>query len=86
MGIASVLAENERLRLALLARDQALAERDAKIAALTVSNEDLAHRLELIRLNASARRNQRHVEGASPLPLFTFAEPVPPPRLPCMST
>ena len=82
MGIASVLAENERLRLALLARDQALAERDAKIAALTVSNEDLAHRLELIRLNASARRNQRHVEGASPLPLFTFAEPVPPPRLP----
>ena len=68
MGIAAVFAENERLRQelaardqALAARDEALADRDAQIAALTVSNEDLANRLELIRLNAAARRNQRHV-------------------------
>ena len=89
MGIAAVFAENERLRQelaardqALAARDEALADRDAQIAALTVSNEDLANRLELIRLNAAARRNQRHVEGGTTLPLFTFAEPAPPPRLP----
>lgn len=96
MGIASVLAENQRLRNELAARDQALAERAAKmaehetevaklhseIAALTLSNEDLATRLELIRLNASARKNQRYIEGKAPISLFTFSEPPPPPRLP----
>lgn len=89
MGIASVIAENERLRLELAARDQALVERDkaiierdAKIAALKISNEDLAMRLDLIRIKISERRNQRYVEGADvPLP-FVFAEPAPPPRLP----
>jgi hypothetical protein len=45
MGIASVLAENERLRAEIAARDAVLAQRDAlvaeqeaKIAALTISN------------------------------------------------
>ena len=97
MGIASVLAENERLRAELAARDAVLAERearlatheaglaerDAKIAALTISNEDLAMRLDLIRIKAAARQNQRYVEGPAPTPLpFAFAELVPPPRLP----
>jgi len=96
MGIASVLAENQRLRNELAARDQALAEHLAKMAehetevaklhseisALILSNEDLATRLELIRLNASARKNQRYIEGKAPIPLFTFLEPPPPPRLP----
>ena len=89
MGIASVLAENERLRrelaareAALAARDAALAERDAKIAALTASNEDLAQRLELLRLKAADRRNERYVEDPNvPLP-FVFANVAPPPRLP----
>ena len=96
MGIALILAENERLRAALTERDQTLAERDqtltereraiterdAKIAALTASNEDLAMRLNLIRIKISERRNQRYVEGADvPLP-FMFAELAPPPRLP----
>jgi hypothetical protein len=96
MGIALILAENERLRAALTERDQTLAERDqtltereraiterdAKIAALTASNEDLAMQLNLIRIKISERRNQRYVEGADvPLP-FMFAELAPPPRLP----
>lgn len=90
MGIASVLAENERLRAEIAARDAVLAQRDAlvaeqeaKIAALTISNEDFAQRLELIRIKSAARQNQRYVEGPAPIPLpFAFAEPVPPPRLP----
>lgn len=93
MGIASVLAENERLRRELAAREAALvereaahvaaiAERDAKIAALQVSNEDLAQRLELQRLKLAGRRNERHVEdNVLPLP-FVFTDPPPPPRLP----
>ena len=90
MGIASVLAENERLRAEIAARDAVLAQRDAlvaeqeaKIAALTISNEDFAQRLDLIRIKSAARQNQRYVEGPAPIPLpFAFAEPVPPPRLP----
>jgi transposase len=96
MGIASVLAENERLRrelaehqatlaehqATLAERDTALAERDAQIAALKASNEDLAQRLELQRLKIAGRRNERHVEDPSlPLP-FVFAALAPPPRLP----
>ena len=89
MGIGSVLAENERLRrelaareLALAQRDADLAERDAQIVALKVSNEDLAQRLELQRLKVAGRRNERHVEDANiPLP-FVFAALAPPPRLP----
>lgn len=96
MGIASVLAENERLRrklaareavlaereAALATRDALVAERDAQIAALTAANEDLAQRLELQRLKLSGRRNERHVEDANvPLP-FVFSMPEPPPRLP----
>ena len=45
MGIAAVLAENERLRADIAARDAVLVQRDAlvaeqeaKIAALTISN------------------------------------------------
>lgn len=91
MGIASVLAENERLRqelaardAALVVRDAALAERDAQIAALKASNEDLAQRLELQRLKLAGRRNERHVEDNTvPLP-FVFSMPDPPPRLPAV--
>lgn len=104
MGIASVLAENQRLRSELAARealiaerevrlveseakvaerDAKIADRDAKIVALTISNEDLAMRLELIRIKSASRQNQRYVEGPAPTPLpFAFAEPAPPPRLP----
>ena len=91
VGIASILAENQRLRrdlaaqaAALAERDAQVAERDAQIATLTVSNEDMAQRLELLRIKASDRRNQRHTEGdAAVIPLpFVFAEPSPPPRLP----
>ena len=95
MGIASILAENQRLRrdlvtkdsahaAALAERDARLAEREAQIAALTVSNEDMAQRLDLLRIKASDRRNQRHTEDDTaviPLP-FVFNEPSPPPRLP----
>ena len=97
MGIASVLAETERLRRELAARDEAIAQRDqaiadrdaklveqdAKIAALTISNEDLAMRLDLIRIKAASRQNQRYIPGKEPIPLpLGFPEPVPPPRLP----
>lgn len=96
VGIAAILAENERLRRELAARDSVLADRDAtlaqrdatlaqrdaEIAALKASNEDLAHRLELQRLKLAGRRNERHVEDtAVPLP-FVFAMPEPPPRSP----
>ena len=91
VGIASILAENQRLRrdlaaqaAALAERDAQVAERDAQIAVLTVSNEDMAHRLELLRIKASDRRNQRYTEDdAAVIPLpFVFVEPEPPPRLP----
>ena len=89
MGIAAVLAENERLRreleareAALAQRDAVLAQRDAEIAALKASNEDLAQRLELQRLKLAGRRNERHVDDTTvPLP-FQFSMPEPPPRLP----
>jgi transposase len=82
MGIASVLAENERLRSELSVRDAVLAERDAQIAALLASNEDLAQRLELHRLKLAGRRNERSVEDTTvPLP-FVASLVVPPPRLP----
>jgi len=97
MGIATVLAENERLRrelaavlveresalaAALATRDALVAERDAQIVALKASNEDMAQRLELQRLKLSGRRNERHVEDANvPLP-FVFSMPEPPPRRP----
>lgn len=90
MGIGLILAENERLRRELTERDSviaerdaAIAERDAQIAALKISNEDLAQRLELIRLKASERRNQRFIEDGKIVPIpFLFGEVEPPPRLP----
>lgn len=89
MGIASVLAENERLRrelavreATLAARDAALAERDVQIAALTASNEDLAQQLELQRLKLVGRRNERHVDDKALLLPFVEGTPDPPPRLP----
>jgi len=89
MGLATILAENERLRGELAARDAVLAQREAvlaqreaEVAALKASNEDLAQRLELQRLKLAGRRNERHVEdNAIPLP-FPFTMPPPPPRLP----
>lgn len=89
MGIASVLAENERLRRELAAReaavaerDVAIAERDAQIAVLKASNEDLAQRLELQRLKLAGRRNERYVgDNVIPLP-FPVPDAAPPPRLP----
>lgn len=82
MGIASVLAEVERLRSELAAKDAVLAERDAQIAALRASNEDLAQRLELQRLKLAGRRNERTVEDPTvPLPFEASLVP-PPPRLP----
>ncbi len=98
MGMAAILAENERLRRELATRDSALAQRDsalaqrdatlaqrdAEIEALKASNEDLAQRLELQRLKLAGRRNERLAEDASvPLP-FVFAMPDPPPRLPAV--
>lgn len=83
----SALVEREAAHAAALVESAsahlaALAERDAKIAELTASNEDLAQRLELIRLKLAGRRNERHVEDYSvPLP-FVFAVLPPPPRLP----
>lgn len=82
MGIAAVLAENERLRRELADQRAALSQRDAEIAALKASNEDLAQRLELQRLKLAGRRNERYVGDASlPLP-FVIPTPDPPPRLP----
>lgn len=82
MGIATVLEDNERLRRELAAREAELADRDEKIALLTASNEDLARKLELIRLKTAGRKNERYVENATvPLP-FVFEMPSPPPRLP----
>lgn len=96
MGIAAVLEENQRLRqlveereATLSERDAMVAERDAQIAALLASNEDLAQKLEMIRLAAMARKSQRLVdEGTEPLP-FDYAvppNPQPPPRLPVPET
>ena len=83
MRIGQVLAENERLRRELTERDSTIAERDAQIAALKISNEDLAQRLELIRIKASDRRNQRFVDDEKTIPIpFLFGQPEPPPRLP----
>lgn len=93
MGIGQIIAENERLRRELEAGESAraereaahsavLAERDARIAALVASNEDLAQRLEMIRLKLSGRRNERDLDDRSiPLP-FVFDALAPPPRLP----
>lgn len=96
MGIAAALADNDRLRQQLAARDEALAsqsaelasqaallaELTAKLAAVTASNEDLARQLELIRLKLQGRKSERFVDDATlPLP-FGFGTPQPPPRLP----
>ena len=96
MGIAAVLEENQRLRklveereATLSERDAMVAERDAQIAALIASNEELAQKLEMIRLAAMARKSQRMLdEGTEPLP-FDYAappNPPPPPRLPVPET
>lgn len=89
MGLAAVLADNDRLRreaaereAVLAAREAELAERDAKIAALTASNEDLARKLELLRLKTTGRKNERYTDDATvPLP-FAYTMPEPPPRRP----
>ena len=83
MGIARIIAENEQLRQELATQKALLAERDAQIAALKISNEDLAQRLELLRIKASERRNQRYIEDPAAIPLpLTFTPTPPPPRLP----
>jgi hypothetical protein len=75
VGTAAILAENERLRQLLAARDTelakqaaelvqkdaALALRDAEIEALKASNDDLARAIELARLKRDGARNERYV-------------------------
>ena len=86
MGIAAVLAENERLRALVAEREAELARQKAELAALQASNDDLARRLELQRLKLVGPRQERHVDGEArltlPLALVTPHPPHPPPRLP----
>ena len=72
MGIAEILAENQRLREALAERDSRLAEKDAELAAerakrtiLESQNEVLAKELEKIRArrNVSTHRGLRTGSG-----------------------
>jgi transposase len=89
MGLATILAENHRLRqqvaeqeLCLAQQAESLAELKAKVEELIASNEDLAQRLELLRLKSAGRKNERDLDDKIiPLP---FPNPVltPPPRLP----
>ena len=87
MGIAEILAENQRLREALAERDSRLAEKDAELAAerakrtiLESQNEVLAKELEKIRARRNGPTSERYTEADLLLP-FT-SEVQPPPRQP----
>lgn len=82
MGIATVIAENERLRALLAEREAALAESQQRVEALTASNEQLARALEQIRLKRAGPRSERYTDDRQVGLGFGGHPPEPPPRLP----
>lgn len=88
-GVGQLLEEIERLRAELAARDalveqQAaqITEQSAQIAALTLSNEELAQRLALMRRKLFGRKNERYTAEDQEMLPFIPVTPDPPPRLP----
>jgi transposase len=88
-GVGQLLEEVERLRALLAERDtqltqqaEQLADQTAQIAALTVSNEELAQRLALLRRKLFGRKNERYTADDQEMLPFVPLTPTPPPRLP----
>lgn len=96
MGIAQVIAENQRLQAQLAERDQALVARDqalvareaalaeslARIEALIASNEQLARALELLNIQRKGPKSECYVDDPQVPLAFGDDAPEPPPRLP----
>ena len=96
-GLAEIIDENGRLRAVVEAQEASLrelgaqlavhrselAKRDAMLAAVTSSAEELARQLEVLKLKASGPTSQRYVpEGQELLPFP--GDIAPPPRAPTL--
>lgn len=81
MGIAAILAENERLRHMVAVRDADLAARDAELAVLRAANDEMAKQLAWQRWKREQPQSERFVPDHQ-LPLLPDAEAHPPPPPP----
>ncbi len=87
-GLAEILEENRRLRAVVAMRDASLreqanelAKRDAMVAALRTTADDLARQLELLSLKGRGPASQRYVPDGQELLPFP-GDVAPPPRAP----